>query len=123
MIEYKNATFYTEFFKSIDGFSVIEDFCTSEDKRDENLYVGRIEVLNTVHPLNIRVEIPFTFPHNKLVFRTNSLSGYPHLIHSGKTHIGDWFCLNTPFAETEVCLENQQFFEIPSQTTAILIGK
>jgi hypothetical protein len=100
MIEYKNAAFYTEFFRSIDGFSLIEEFGTSTDKRDEDLYIGRIEVLDTVHPLIVRVEIPFTFPHNKLVFRTDSISGYPHLIHSGKIHVGDWFCLNTPFAET-----------------------
>ena len=111
MIEYKNAAFYTEFFRSIDGFSLIEEFGTSTDKRDEDLYIGCIEVLDTVHPLIVRVEIPFTFPHNKLVFRTDSISGYPHLIHSDKIHIGDWFCLNTPFAETA----EEQLKTIPCQ--------
>lgn len=54
------------------------------------------------------MEIPFTFPHNKLVFRTKSLSGYPHLIHNGKIEYGDWFCLNTPFAETPEEQLNQE---------------
>lgn len=100
MIEYKNAEFYTEFFNNCDGFKVIEDFKTSEDRDEKNLYVGVVEVLNTIHPLIVRVEIPFAFPYNKLVFRTKSLGGYPHLIHTGKIKYGDWFCLNTPFAET-----------------------
>ena len=30
---------------------------------------------------------------------------------------------NAPFMEKEVCLENQQLFEIKAQTTVILIGK
>ena len=100
MIEYKDASFYTEYFKNQNGFSVIEEFIESEDRDEKNLYVGYVKVLNTIHPLEVRVEIPFTFPHNKLVFRTKSLSGYPHLIHTGKIKYGDWFCLNTPFAET-----------------------
>ena len=100
MFDYKNASFYTEYFNKLDGFSVIENFIESKDENEKNLFVGQVEVLNTIHPLIVRVEIPFTFPHNKLVFRTKSLSGYPHLIHSGKIKYGDWFCLNTPFAET-----------------------
>lgn len=100
MFEYKDAGFYTEYFKNLDGFSVIEEFKESTDNDEKNLLVGTIEVLNTIHPLVIRVEIPKTFPHNQLTFRTKSLSGYPHLIHTGKTKYGDWFCLNTPFAET-----------------------
>lgn len=100
MFDYKNASFYTEYFNKLDGFSVIEDFIESKDENEKNLFVGQVEVLNTIHPLIVRVEIPFTFPHNKLVFRTKSLSGYPHLIHTGKIQYGDWFCLNTPFAET-----------------------
>ena len=102
MIEYKNAEFYTEYFKNIEGISVLEDFKESKEEKDKNLYIGSIEILEAIHPLVIRVEIPITFPHNKLVFRTKSLSGYPHLIHSGKVEDGDWFCLNTPFAETPV---------------------
>lgn len=100
MIEYKDASFFTEYFRSLNDFSVIEDFKESEDKDEKNLFIGHVEVLNTIHPLIVRVEIPFTFPHNKLMFRTKSLSGYPHLIHSGNVEHGDWFCLNTPFAET-----------------------
>lgn len=100
MFDYKDAQFYTDYFSSQEGFSVLEEFKESEDKIEKNLYIGSVEVLNTIHPLILRVEIPFTFPHNKLVFRTKSLSGYPHLIHNGKIENGDWFCLNTPFAET-----------------------
>lgn len=108
MFDYKDAKFYTEYFSSLNGFVVIEEFKISEDKDEKNLYVGIVEVLNTIHPLVIRVEIPFSFPHNKLVFRTKSLSGYPHLIHTGKIKYGDWFCLNTPFAETPVEQLNQE---------------
>lgn len=100
MFDYKDAQFYTDYFSSLEGFSVLEEFNVSENKDEKNLYVGSIEVLNTIHPLVLRVEIPFMFPHAKLVFRTKSLSGYPHLIHTGKVNYGDWFCLNTPFAET-----------------------
>lgn len=100
MIEYKDSQFYTDYFNKSEDFKVLEEFKVSEDKDEKNLYIGVIEVLNTIHPLVIRVEIPFSFPHNKLFFRTKSLSGYPHLIHTGKTNYGDWFCLNTPFAET-----------------------
>lgn len=98
--DYKDAPFYTEYFRNLKGFKVIEDFKPSEDKEEKNLYVGSVEVLDTIYPLVLRVEIPFSFPHNKLIFRTKSLSGYPHLIHTGKIEYGDWFCLNTPFAET-----------------------
>lgn len=100
MFDYKDAQFYTDYFSSLEGFSVLEEFNVSENKDEKNLYVGSIEVLHTIHPLILRVEIPFMFPHAKLVFRTKSLSGYPHLIHTGKVNYGDWFCLNTPFAET-----------------------
>lgn len=108
MFDYKNAQFYTEYFSSLEGFSLLEEFKESEDKNEKNLYIGSVEVLNTIHPLVLRVEIPFTFPHNKLVFRTKSLSGYPHLIHNGKIEYGDWFCLNTPFAETPEEQLNQE---------------
>lgn len=108
MFDYKNAQFYTDYFSSLEGFSLLEEFKESEDKNEKNLYIGSVEVLNTIHPLVLRVEIPFTFPHNKLVFRTKSLSGYPHLIHTGKIEYGDWFCLNTPFAETPEEQLNQE---------------
>lgn len=108
MIEYKDSLFYTEYFSKTEGFKVLEEFKPSDDKDEKNLYIGIVEVLNTIHPLVLRVEIPFTFPHNKLVFRTKSLSGYPHLIHTGKIQHGDWFCLNTPFAETPEEQLNQE---------------
>ena len=108
MFDYKNAKFYTDYFSSLEGFSLLEEFRESEDEKEKNLYVGNVEVLNTIHPLVLRVEIPFTFPHNKLVFRTKSLSGYPHLIHNDKIEYGDWFCLNTPFAETPEEQLNQE---------------
>lgn len=100
MFEYKNETFFTSYFENLPDFKIIEDFKKSDDREEENLYVGKVEVLNTIHPLELRVEIPFAFPHMSLTFRTKSISGYPHLIHTGKTKYGDWFCLNTPFAET-----------------------
>ena len=112
MVEYKEASFFTEFFKSHGEFNVIEEFKVSEDEEEQNLYIGSVEVLGTILPLTLRVEIPFTFPHNKLVFRTKSLSGYPHLIHTGKIKHGDWFCLNTPFAETAEEQLNQEIIRL-----------
>lgn len=100
MFEYKDASFYTSYFNGLKDFRLIDEFKKSEDKEEKNLYVGMVEVLNTIHPLVLRVEVPFSFPHMKLTFRTKSISGYPHLIHNGKIKYGDWFCLNTPFAET-----------------------
>jgi len=100
MFKYKDASFYTSYFEKLPEFKVIEEFKKSDDEEEKNLYVGMVEVLNTVHPLVIRVEIPEMFPHMKLTFRTKSIGGYPHLIHTGKIKYGDWFCLNTPFAET-----------------------
>lgn len=101
MFEYKDASFYDSYFSSLDGFKLLENFHESTEENEGNLYIGSVEVLGTIHPLILRVEIPKAFPHMKLTFRTKSLSGYPHLIHTGKTENGDWFCLNTPFAETE----------------------
>lgn len=114
MFDYKEASFYTSYFKNRPDFRVIEEFRESEDKEEKNCYVGRIEVLNTIHPLELRVEIPKSFPHQKLTFRTKSLFGYPHLINNPRKDskaekYGGWFCLNTPFAETT---ENQLEQEI-----------
>lgn len=98
--EYKPAEFFTQYFESHPDFKVMEKFQLSTDNEEKNTFIGIVEVLNTIHPLELRVEIPVSFPHHKLTFRTKSLSGYPHLIHTGKIKYGDWFCLNTPFAET-----------------------
>jgi hypothetical protein len=105
MFDYKEASFYTSFFQNHPDFRVIEEFKESEDKEEKNFYVGRVEVLDTIHPLELRVEIPNSFPHQKLTFRTKSLFGYPHLIYNPRRDpkaekYGSWFCLNTPFAET-----------------------
>lgn len=116
MFEYKDADFYSEYFRAHPDFELIECFNISDDKEEKNLYVGQIKLKNTVHPLIIRVEIPFTFPHNKLIFRTTSLSGYPHLIHNGKIKYGDWFCLNTPFAETAEEQLNQEILRLKEWT-------
>ena len=112
MFEYKDADFYSEFFRKHPDFELLDEFRISTEKDEKNLYIGLVEVKNTVHPLILRVEIPFTFPHNKLVFRTKSLSGYPHLIHTGKIGHGDWFCLNTPFAETVEDQLNQEILRL-----------
>lgn len=108
MFDYKEASFYTSYFNKTPGFNVKEEFKESDDKEEKNLYVGYVEVLNTIYPLIVRVEIPKSFPHQRLIFRTKSLSGYPHLIHTGKTQYGDWFCLNTPFAESAEEQLNQE---------------
>lgn len=97
MFEYKDSTYYTSYFQNLEGFKLIDEFKQSQD--ENNLYVGVIEVLDTIHPLVIRVEIPVSFPHMRLLFRTKSLRGYPHLIYDGNDN-GSWFCLNSPFAET-----------------------
>lgn len=112
MFEYKNAAYYSDYFRRLSDFSLIEEFKASAEKDEKNLFVGIVEVRSTIHPLVLRVEIPFTFPHNKLVFRTKSLSGYPHLIHTGKIEQGDWFCLNTPFAETVEEQLNQEILRL-----------
>ena len=109
---YKSAEFYTQYFDKHPDFKVLESFQLSEDKAEQNTFVGRIKVLNTIYPLELRVEIPVSFPHHKLTFRTKSLSGYPHLIHSGKIQYGDWFCLNTPFAETAEGQLQQEIFRL-----------
>lgn len=112
MFEYKDADFYSDFFRNHLDFELLDEFRISTEKDEKNLYIGQVEVKNTVHPLILRVEIPFTFPHNKLVFRTKSLSGYPHLIHTGKINHGDWLCLNTPFAETVEEQLNQEILRL-----------
>lgn len=108
MFDYKSPEFFTGYFEGSPDFHVIKPFELSLEKGEENLIVGAVEVLNTIHPLVLRVEIPITFPHSKLTFRTKSIAGYPHLIHTGKINHGDWFCLNTPFAETATEQLNQE---------------
>ena len=117
MFDYKDALFFTSYFQNHPDFNLVEEFKESDDEDEKNIYVGLVEVKNTIHPLIIRVEIPFTFPHSKLTFRTKSLSGYPHLIHNGKIKYGDWFCLNTPFAESVVEQLNQEISRLKEWIT------
>ncbi|MEJ8763698.1 ThiF family adenylyltransferase [Phocaeicola sp. HCN-40430] len=117
MFDYKDALFFTSYFQNHPDFNLVEVFKESDDEDEKNIYVGLVEVKNTIHPLIIRVEIPFTFPHSKLTFRTKSLSGYPHLIHNGKIKYGDWFCLNTPFAESVVEQLNQEISRLKEWIT------
>ena len=112
MFECKPASFYTSYFNDHPDFVVKEDFIES---KNTHLYVGVVEVRGAVHELILGVTIPKSFPHQKLSFYTNSISGYSHLIlvdsnmlpftegvffdrlKSSKAY---WFCLNSPFAET-----------------------
>ena len=117
MFEYKEASFYTSYFKNHPDFELVEEFKELEDQEEKNNYVGSVEVLGTIHPLLLRVEIPKSFPHQKLTFRTKSISGYPHLIHQSPSidpnvDKGDWFCLNTPFAETAEGQLEQEIFRL-----------
>ena len=103
MFKYKNKSFYNKYFKKVKGFNLVSPF----DEVDGG-FKGIIESVGTIHPIKIEVDIPRLFPHHKMLFWTNSLYGYPHLIYS-KAVDKSWFCLNTPFAESA---ENQLAFEI-----------
>lgn len=105
MFEYKEVQYYTDFFGKLDDFNLVQPFTENKEKR---CYIGEIEALQSVHPIIIRVEIPFTFPHHKLMFYTSSLKGYPHLIPCKDDSNDHWFCLNTPFAETAEEQLNQE---------------
>ncbi len=99
MFEYKNISFFNEYFSSLSDFKLSQQFVQEEKGENKNLFIGIMESVNTVHPMSIKIEIPTTFPHSKLLFWTESLRGYPHLIADEKRK-DSWFCLNTPFAET-----------------------
>lgn len=94
MFEYKDEQYFNSFFTNLDDFKLVKKFVAKGDK-----FFGEIEAVNAVHPLFIQVEIPKMFPHKKLMFYTNSLFGYPHLIPT-KYEKKNWFCLNTPFSES-----------------------
>lgn len=99
MFEYKDIYFFNNYFSSLPDFKLSQEFIQEEKGENKNLFIGKMESVNTVHPLSIKIEIPTTFPHSKLLFWTDSLRGYPHLIIDEKRK-DSWFCLNTPFAET-----------------------
>lgn len=109
MFEYKDINFYTEYLTGLEDFTVIEELTL-----EKNDYVGKIMPNNSIYPIEITVSIPQTFPHNKLVFSTTSISGYPHLIkyrHKDESK-GSWFCLNTAFAETAIDQLDEEFMRL-----------
>ena len=107
MFEYKDAQFYNDYFNHLEDFKLAKPF-TEEVKREQKYYVGEIEATDSIHPLVLRAEIPVTFPHHHMMFYTQSLYGYPHLIPCLNKKKTSWFCLNTPFAETPEEQLNQE---------------
>lgn len=139
MYEYKDLEFYNNYFSQLANFRLVQEFVDSDDGKalwdiinsctelsslghndknhirrkfdNLNIFIGVIEVIGTIYPIRIVVQIPKTFPHHRLMFYTASISGYPHLISNSPNDISyldifthekyaSWFCLNTPFAET-----------------------
>ena len=107
MFEYKDAQFYNDYFNHLDDCQLVKPF-TEEIKKEQKYYVGELEVVDSIHPLLLRAEIPVTFPHHHMMFYTQSLYGYPHLIPCLDEKDTSWFCLNTPFAETPIEQLNQE---------------
>ncbi len=114
MFEYKDAAFFNNYFKERDDYSLKLEFQKITTQHNGKYYVGYVECVNTIHPLELRIEIPIHFPHQKLTIWTASLFGYPHIINTGFPNFGQnlsdfekkeqektwsWFCLNAPFAE------------------------
>lgn len=105
MFQYKDIQFYNDYCKGLEDFTLLEAF-----SKEDNAFVGKIMPNKTIYPIEIYVHIPQTFPHNKLTFRTRSISGYPHLIpYYNHQELGSWFCLNTAFAETAEEQLNEEF--------------
>ena len=96
---YQSVNFYNSYFSKVEDIEIIVPFKESDNREEKHLITGEFKFKHTIHPLQIKVEIPKTFPHHKLTFWTKSLSGYPHLIYNPYKK-ASWFCLNTPFAET-----------------------
>lgn len=117
MIEFKDLDFFNHYFGNLKAFRLVDNFKRIEQEieissKKREFYSGTIEAIDTIHPLLIQVEIPISFPHHKLTFRTTSLHGYPHLIYNASKK-SSWFCLNTPFSETA---EDQLNLEISRLT-------
>lgn len=75
IIKYEGKDFYNDYCSNLKDFILLEYF-----ESVDNEYVGKIATNDTIYPIEIEVHIPHTFPHNKMLFVTCSLSGYPHLI-------------------------------------------
>ena len=105
---YEDKEFYNNYCSNLDDFTLLEYF---EDIEKNNEFVGKIAPNNTIYNIEIEVRIPYTFPHNKLLFVTWSLSGYPHLIPFNRddSQKGNWFCLNSAFAETPKAQLDEEF--------------
>lgn len=110
--KYEGKDFYNDYCSRLEDFILLEYF---EDKSNEegksNEYVGKIATNNTIYPIEIEVHIPHNFPHRKMMFVTWSLSGYPHLIPFNRydSSKGNWFCLNSAFAETPKAQLDEEF--------------
>ena len=106
--KYEDKDFYNNYCSNLVDFTLLEYF---EDIEKNNEFVGKIAPNNINNSIEIEVRIPYTFPHNKLLFVTWSLSGYPHLIPFDRNDSlkGNWFCLNSAFAETPKAQLDEEF--------------
>ena len=106
--KYEDKDFYNNYCSNLDDFTLLEYF---EDIEKNNEFVGKIAPNNVNYNIEIEVRIPYTFPHNKLLFVTWSISGYPHLIPFDRNNSkkGYWFCLNSAFAETPKAQLDEEF--------------
>lgn len=106
--KYEDKDFYNNYCSNLDDFTLLEYF---EDIEKNNEFVGKIAPNNINNRIEIEVRIPYSFPHNKLLFVTWSLSGYPHLIPFDREipRMGNWFCLNSAFAETPKAQLDEEF--------------
>lgn len=105
MYKYQDADFFNCYFQSLEDFILVKTFVYDKSERQ---YKGVISPVKSIHKIEIDVEIPPCFLHQKMSFYTTSLQGYPHLIYRGEKG-RSWFCLNTPFGETP---DNQLALEL-----------
>jgi hypothetical protein len=103
----ESTTFYNEYFGKLADFHMLSPFNEKDD-----VFSAFIEAIGLLYPITIQVDIPKGFPYRKLIFTTDSLYGYPHLIpcqnQEESKPMRSWFCLNTPFAETAEGQLNQE---------------
>ena len=104
--QYEGKDFYNEYCSNLDDFTLLEYF---EDNGNE--YVGKVAPNHAIYSIEIEVRIPHIFPHRKMLFVTWSISGYPHLIpfERNNPRMGNWFCLNSAFAETPKAQLDEEF--------------
>lgn len=105
MYKYQDADFFNCYFQSLKDFKLVKTFVYDKQGRQ---YKGVISPVRSIHKIEIDVEIPLCFPHQKMSFYTTSLQGYPHLVYR-EDEDRLWFCLNTPFGETP---DNQLALEL-----------